>query len=70
MGISYNMTLYGFLAYEVSIGLFYPTYSKIKADYLPSEARGTLMNIFKIPFNIIVVILLFTMDKLFTVQQV
>jgi hypothetical protein len=62
--------MYGFLVYEVSIGLFYPTYSKIKSEYLPSEVRGTLMNVFKIPFNFIVVILLITMNKLFTIPQV
>lgn len=68
--ISYNTTLYAMLAYEVSIGLFYPTYSKIKSEYLPSTARGTLMNLFKIPFNITVVFLLFTMNRLFSIQQV
>ena len=68
--LGYNATLYAFLIYEVSIGLFYPIYSKIKSEYLPSNSRGTLMNIFKIPFNIIVPILLLSMNKLFTIPQV
>jgi hypothetical protein len=68
--ISYDVTLFAFLIYEVSIGLFYPIYSKIKCEYLPSNSRGTLMNIFKIPFNVTVVILLFSMNTLFTIPQV
>ena len=68
--ISYDVTLYALLIYEVSIGLFYPIYSKIKCEHLPSNSRGTLMNIFKIPYNIIVPILLLSMNKIFTSPQV
>lgn len=69
-GFSYDTTLYGFLIYEVSVGMLYPIYSKIKAEYLPASYRGTLMNIFKIPFNMIVIFLLLSMNKIFTIQQV
>ena len=49
--------------------MLYPTYSQIKSEYLPEKARGTLMNIFKIPLNIIVIFLLFNMNTLFTINQ-
>jgi hypothetical protein len=68
--IGYNSTLCGFLLYEISVGMLYPSYSKIKAEFLPSENRGTLTNIFKIPLNMIIIFLLLTMDTLFTIKQV
>lgn len=70
LGISYQSTLYSFLIFEVAVGMLYPTYSKIKSEHLPNKNRGTLMNIFKIPLNIIVIFLLLTMNKLFTMSQV
>jgi hypothetical protein len=67
---SYNMTLIGFLLYEVTVGMLYPSYSKLKSEYLPSEQRGTLMNIFKIPLNLTIIFLLLTMKWLFTIREV
>lgn len=49
--------------------MLYPTYSQIKSEYLPEKTRGTLMNIFKIPLNLIVIFLLFNMNTLFTINQ-
>jgi ATP/ADP translocase len=69
MWSSYNFTLYSFLLYEVCVGMLYPTYSKIKSEYLPEKSRGTLMNIFKIPLNLIVIFLLLNMNTLFTLRQ-
>jgi hypothetical protein len=66
----YDMTLVGFLLYEAAVGMLYPTYSKLKSEYLPSEQRGTLMNIFKIPLNLTIIFLLLTMKWLFTIRQV
>lgn len=54
----------------MTIGMMYPSFSKIKSDFLPSENRGTIMNIFKIPLNIWVIILLFSMGTYLTIKQV
>jgi hypothetical protein len=66
----YDITLLGFILYEAAIGMLYPTYSKLKSEYLPAEQRGTLMNIFKIPLNLTIIFLLLTMKWLFTLRQV
>jgi hypothetical protein len=66
---NFNKSFYAFILYEVGVGMLYPTYSQIKSEYLPEKTRGTLMNIFKIPLNIIVIFLLFNMNTLFTVNQ-
>lgn len=65
----YNNVLNGFLCFEASIGLFYPTYSKIKQELLPKEYRGTLMTMFKIPFNIIIAYLFLNLNKIVNKRQ-
>lgn len=65
----YNNVLNGFLCFEASIGLFYPTYSKIKQELLPKEFRGTLMTMFKIPFNIIIAYLFWSLNTIVNKTQ-
>jgi hypothetical protein len=69
MWSNYNTSLWAFLLYEVCVGMLYPTYSKIKSEFLPEKSRGTMMNIFKIPLNLIVIFLLLNMNSLFTLKQ-
>ncbi len=68
IGKDFNTLLIGFIVYEIGVGLFYPTYSKIKADNLPKNQKGTLSSIFKVPFNIAVIALLVTTNKLLTIK--
>lgn len=55
-----NKTLvyYMFLLFEVTVGLFYPSYGVIKSERIPEDVRSTVMNIFRIPLNLFVVLLL------------
>ena len=55
-----NKTLvyYMFLLFEVTVGLFYPSYGVIKSQRIPEDVRSTVMNIFRIPLNLFVVLLL------------
>jgi MFS family permease len=47
-----------FLVFEASVGVFYPSYGVIKSEKIPEEIRSGVMNIFRIPLNAFVVILL------------
>lgn len=47
-----------FLLFEVSVGLFWPAYGCIKSDKIPEDVRSAVMNIFRIPLNAFVVLLL------------
>ncbi|CAM9103195.1 unnamed protein product, partial [Ectocarpus fasciculatus] len=47
-----------FLVFEMSVGLFYPAYGMIKSEKIPEDIRSAVMNIFRIPLNFFVVILL------------
>jgi MFS family permease len=47
-----------FLVFEATVGLFYPSYGVIKSEKIPEDIRSAVMNIFRIPLNIFVVVLL------------
>lgn len=47
-----------FLLFETSVGVFYPSYGVIKSEKIPEEIRSAVMNIFRIPLNAFVVLLL------------
>ena len=47
-----------FLLFETTVGVFYPSYGVIKSEKIPEEIRSSVMNIFRIPLNAFVVVLL------------
>jgi hypothetical protein len=47
-----------FLMFETTVGVFYPSYGVIKSEKIPEEIRSSVMNIFRIPLNAFVVLLL------------
>jgi MFS transporter, MFS domain-containing protein family, molybdate-anion transporter len=46
------------LLFETTVGVFYPSYGVIKSEKIPEDIRSSVMNIFRIPLNAFVVILL------------
>jgi len=52
--------VYGaFLLFEVLCGIYFPGMATMRAPYIPEESRSALLNFFRIPLNIIVVIALY-----------
>ena len=47
-----------FLAFEIACGIFFPTYGTLRSIYIPEEQRAGLMNIFRVPMNFFVVVVL------------
>lgn len=47
-----------FLLFECTVGVFYPSYGVIKSEKIPEDIRSAVMNIFRIPLNAFVVLLL------------
>lgn len=39
---------------EFVVGLYFPTIGTLRGIYLPEEARAALMNLFRVPLNLIV----------------
>ncbi|XP_059442593.1 uncharacterized protein LOC132174877 [Corylus avellana] len=52
----------GFCAFEACVGIFWPSIMKMRSQYIPEEARSTIMNFFRIPLNIFVCIVLYNVD--------
>ncbi|KAL7165611.1 hypothetical protein ACSBR2_041318 [Camellia fascicularis] len=54
--------LIGFCAFEACVGIFWPSIMKMRSQYIPEEARSTIMNFFRIPLNIFVCVVLYNVD--------
>ncbi|KAL8150309.1 hypothetical protein V2J09_020117 [Rumex salicifolius] len=63
-GISFSgcLQLLGFCVFEACVGIFWPSIMKMRSQYIPEEARSTIMNFFRIPLNIFVCIVLYNVD--------
>ena len=57
LGFSYGVFL-SFVLFECMCGVFFPTYGSLRAIYIPEEQRSTIMNFFRVPLNLFVVIVL------------
>ena len=47
-----------FLVFEVTVGMFYPTFGTLRSIFVPEETRAAVMNFFRIPLNAFVVVVL------------
>ncbi|XP_022891934.1 molybdate-anion transporter-like [Olea europaea var. sylvestris] len=52
----------GFCTFEACVGIFWPSIMKMRSQYIPEEARSTIMNFFRIPLNIFVCIVLYNVN--------
>ncbi|XP_067056219.1 molybdate-anion transporter-like isoform X1 [Acropora muricata] len=48
----------GFLVFEFCVGMFGPAMGFLRGKYVPESTRATIMNIFRVPLNFIVILLL------------
>ncbi|THU73597.1 hypothetical protein C4D60_Mb04t24530 [Musa balbisiana] len=54
--------LLGFCVFEACVGIFWPSIMKMRSQYIPEEARSTIMNFFRIPLNIFVCVVLYNVN--------
>ncbi|XP_010533550.1 PREDICTED: molybdate-anion transporter [Tarenaya hassleriana] len=54
--------LIGFCVFEACVGIFWPSIMKMRSQYIPEEARSTIMNFFRIPLNIFVCLVLYNVN--------
>lgn len=47
-----------FITFEVCVGIFWPSMGTMRSYLVPEAARSTIMNFFRIPLNLIVVLIL------------
>ena len=63
---SHNLVLAGFCVFEVCCGIYWPSVGSMRSKYIPEEVRSTVMNVFRIGLNMIVVLVLINIDSLET----
>lgn len=49
---------FGFLIFEVCVGMYFPLMSTVKSQVVPENFRSTIYNIFRVPLNAIVLFVL------------
>lgn len=57
-----SIQLLGFCTFEACVGIFWPSIMKMRSQYIPEEARSTIMNFFRIPLNIFVCVVLYNVS--------
>ena len=61
---NYEVRLLMFIGFECCVGSYFPIIGALRGKYVPDHVRATIMNIFRIPLNVIVVIVLWYIDEL------
>ncbi|KAE8727361.1 Rhodanese/Cell cycle control phosphatase superfamily protein isoform 1 [Hibiscus syriacus] len=56
------LQLLGFCTFEACVGIFWPSIMKMRSQYIPEEARSTIMNFFRVPLNIFVCVVLYNVN--------
>ena len=57
IGNEYHL-LFAFCMFEMICGIMFPTYGSLRSKYIPDKQRTTIMNIYRIPLNLFVVVIL------------
>ncbi|KFD63217.1 hypothetical protein M514_24594, partial [Trichuris suis] len=52
------VTFVGFLVFEMCVGIFWPACAYMRGIYVPEKERSTVMNLFRIPLNTVVIVIL------------
>lgn len=52
------IVLLSFLLFEVCVGIFWPSLGTMRGKYIPEASRATIMSLFRVPLNLIVVVIL------------
>ncbi|KAJ8446242.1 hypothetical protein Cgig2_016013 [Carnegiea gigantea] len=63
-GVSFSgcILFLGFCTFEACVGIFWPSMMKMRSQYVPEEARSTIMNFFRMPLNIFVCVVLYNVN--------
>ncbi|EFJ49984.1 hypothetical protein VOLCADRAFT_58801 [Volvox carteri f. nagariensis] len=54
-----QIQLVAFCVFEVLVGIFWPSMMTLRARFIPDETRSTIINMFRIPLNLFVCIILY-----------
>ena len=52
------IVFWSFVVFEITCGLHFPLISTLRSRYIPEESRSAVLNLVRIPLNLIVVVIL------------
>jgi len=55
---SRGITAISFIVFEICCGMYWPCLGTIRGKYIPESSRSAIMNFFRVPLNLLVVIVL------------
>jgi len=55
---NHSLRLLSFFVFEGCCGIYWPALGTMRSRYIPEEVRATVMNVFRVPLNLIVVVVL------------
>ena len=55
---SHRLCLAAFCVFELCCGIYFPCMGVMRGKYIPEEVRATMMNIFRVGLNLVVVLVL------------
>ena len=63
-GITFQgqLQLVAFCVFEFAVGLFWPSMMKMRSQHVPEEMRATVINLFRVPLNMFVCIVLYNVS--------
>jgi len=61
-------TLCCYLLFEFNVGVYFPAIATQRARYIPNEVRATVMSLYRVPLNLLVVVALTNVAALSTAQ--
>ncbi|KAF6258525.1 hypothetical protein COO60DRAFT_1691963 [Scenedesmus sp. NREL 46B-D3] len=64
LSVAGAVQLLAFCLFEVLIGMFWPSMMTLRAKYIPEEQRSTIINLFRVPLNLFVCIILWKVSDL------
>jgi len=64
MGMGFIPQLLGFCLFEACVGVYFPAWGGLRSQVVPEECRSSIMNLFRVPLNLIVVLILINIDVL------
>jgi len=64
-GITFSgvVQMLAFCAFEVCVGVFWPSVMRQRAEYVPEEQRATIINVFRVPLNAFVCGALYNVER-------
>jgi len=61
---NFYIRFFSFVTFEICVGWFWANAMSMRGKYIPGELRTTIMNLFRVPLNIMVVAMLLDLDHM------